>query len=268
MLSGRTWRRPWRKGGRRGVNKLRFSGYGLKYWAMVLMLCDHTASFVIRRGIYAAFLTPEGYLDFSAAPAWLSGVSCLYQVLDVLGHAAFPLFVFLLSEGFLHTRSRKRYLLTLLTAALLSEPVYDWAHYGVLWSWRLQNVLFTLTVSCGLLWCLSEIEGRTRGRRCVLYQIIAIAAAGALAYLVRGEYVFLGTTAAALFYLLREKGRWRLAGLLPLTVASPWVLLAAPLLLLYSGERGTRGRKYFFYVFYPAHFPVLVWIGGFLQKIL
>ena len=49
-------------------------------------------------------------------------------------------------------------------------------------------------------------------------------------------------------------------------VASPWVLLAAPLLLLYSGERGTHGWKYFFYAFYPAHFLVLVWIGDLLQK--
>ena len=95
-----------------------------------------------------------------------------------------------------------------------------------------------------------------------------IAAAGGLAFLVRGEYVFLGTTSAALFYLLREKGPWRLAGLLPLMVASPWVLLAAPLLLLYSGERGTHGWKYFFYAFYPAHFLVLVWIGDLLQKVL
>ena len=246
------------------MDKPRISGYGLKYWAMFFMLCDHTAAFVIRRSVYGAFLSPEGYLGFSAAPAWLTVVSHSYDVLDVLGHAAFPLFVFLVSEGFLHTRSRKRYLLTLLAAALISEPVYDWAHYGVLWNCRLQNVLFTLTISCGLLWCLSETERRGKAR--ILYMIAVIAAAGGLAFLVRGEYVFLGTTSAALFYLLREKGPWRLAGLLPLMVASPWVLLAAPLLLLYSGERGTHGWKYFFYVFYPAHFLVLVWIGDLLQK--
>ena len=250
------------------MDKPRISGSGLKYWAMVFMLCDHIAAFVIRRGVYGAFLSPEGYLDFSAAPAWLTVVSHSFDVLDVLGHAAFPLFVFLVSEGFLHTRSRKRYLLTLLAAALISEPVYDWAHYGVLWNWRLQNVLFTLTISCGLLWCLSEIQRRMQGRARVCAIAAVIAAAGGLAFLVRGEYVFLGTTSAALFYLLREKGPWRLAGLLPLMVASSWVLLAAPLLLLYSGERGTHGWKYFFYAFYPAHFLVLVWIGDLLQKVL
>ena len=82
------------------------------------------------------------------------------------------------------------------------------------------------------------------------------------------EYVFLGTLSAALFYLLRSAGVWRLAGLLPLLIASPWVLLCAPLLLLYSGERGRRGGKYFFYFFYPAHFLLLQLLGKWIATAL
>lgn len=33
--------------------------------------------------------------------------------------------------------------------------------------------------------------------------------------------------------------------------------LAMPLLVLYSGKRGTRDLKLFFYLFYPAHLAVL-----------
>ena len=91
---------------------------------------------------------------------------------------------------------------------------------------------------------------------------------GAAAFAVRSEYVFLGTLSAALFYLLRSAGVWRLAGLLPLLIASPWVLLCAPLLLLYSGERGRRGGKYFFYIFYPAHFLLLQLLGKWIATAL
>ena len=61
--------------------------------------------------------------------------------------------------------------------------------------------------------------------------------------------------AVTLVYLLRGKGKLRVAGLAPLLVASPWTVLAVPLLLLYNGRRG-KGSKWFFYFFYPVHFLV------------
>jgi hypothetical protein len=42
-----------------------------------------------------------------------------------------------------------------------------------------------------------------------------------------------------------------------------WCLAAVPLLLLYSGKRGKRNMKAFFYIFYPLHLAalqVLAWI--------
>ena len=105
-----------------------------------------------------------------------------------------------------------------------------------------------------------ESDAAERGKRIALY-VLTCLVFGAAAFAVRSEYVFLGTLSAALFYLLRSAGVWRLAGLLPLLIASPWVLLCAPLLLLYSGERGRRGGKYFFYIFYPAHFLLLQLLG-------
>ena len=41
-------------------------------------------------------------------------------IFEILGHIGFPVFVFLLTEGFLHTRSRKQYLLTLAAFAVLA----------------------------------------------------------------------------------------------------------------------------------------------------
>lgn len=246
----------------------KLSGFALKYIAMVSMLCDHANMLVIRRGFFAPFRGEDGStLIPQNAPAWLGAVQGVYRVFDVLGHLAFPLYVFLLAEGFTHTRDRKRYFLTLLAFALISEPVFNLAHYEQWTGPALQNVLFTLSLSCLELFVLARIESDAaeRGKRIALY-VLTCLVFGAAAFAVRSEYVFLGTLSAALFYLLRSAGVWRLAGLLPLLIASPWVLLCAPLLLLYSGERGRRGGKYFFY--YPAHFLLLQLLGKWIATAL
>ena len=78
------------------------------------MLCDHANFLVIRRGVFAPYTAAGGNILIPAdAPA---GVG----IFEILGHIGFPVFIFLLTEGFLHTRSRKRYLLTLAAFAVLA----------------------------------------------------------------------------------------------------------------------------------------------------
>lgn len=115
------------------------------------MLCDHANFLVIRRGVFAPYTAADDSILIPAdAPAGVLLAQRVYGIFEILGHIGFPVFIFLLTEGFLHTRSRKRYLLTLAAFAVLA---------------------------------------------------------------------------------------------------------------LYSGQRGRRGWKYFFYAFCPAHFLVLLWIG-------
>ena len=245
------------------------TGYLLKYIAMVSMVLDHINMVVIRHGIYRPWMLEEGYYCFDTVPSWFSGVHVLYRIFDILGHMAFPLYAFLLAEGFIHTRSRRRYLLTLLTFALLSEPIYNLAHYQSFFGAQLQNVLFTLTIACGQLWLLSLLEKKQlTGFTLWAWRTAILIGAGGLALAIRSEYVFLGTLACALFYLLRHAGAWRLLGLLPLTVVSPWILLDTPLLFFYGGQRGRRGRKYFFYLFYPVHFLLLMGLAALAANFL
>lgn len=185
------------------------------------------------------------------------------RVCGVLGSAGFPIFCFCAVEGFQHTRDRRRYLAGFLLLALVTEIPFDLAHYGALWEPKLQNVMFTLTVCVLTLWVISFVEEHFIWEQRFALTVLAVLAGMALAYLLRGEYVFLGVAAAALTYLLRDKGRWRLAGLAPLLAVSPWVLLALPPLLCYDGSRG-KGPKWFFYFFYPAHFLVLAALAAVL----
>lgn len=97
------------------------SGFALKYIAMVSMLCDHANFLVIRRGVFAPYTAADDSILIPAdAPAGVLLVQRVYGIFEILGHIGFPIFIFLLTEGFLHTRSRKRYLLTLAVFAVLA----------------------------------------------------------------------------------------------------------------------------------------------------
>lgn len=85
------------------------------------MLCDHANFLVIRRGVFAPYPAAGGSILIPAdAPAGVLLAQRVYGIFEILGHIGFPVFIFLLTEGFLHTRSRKRYLLTLAAFAVLA----------------------------------------------------------------------------------------------------------------------------------------------------
>ena len=89
--------------------------------AMVSMLCDHANFLVIHRGVFAPYPAADGSILIPAdAPAGVLLAQRVYGIFEILGHIGFPVFIFLLTESFLHTRSRKRYLLTLAAFAVLA----------------------------------------------------------------------------------------------------------------------------------------------------
>ena len=75
------------------------SGSALKLIASILMLIDHTGVMILYNYPPAnAILFSFGGVDYS----W-------YRIFRDIGRAAFPIFCFLLVEGFLHTHNRRKY---------------------------------------------------------------------------------------------------------------------------------------------------------------
>ena len=241
------------------------SSFGLKRVAMASMVIDHIGSFLLR-----AMMDPyrvDGMLVVNQeSPSSLRWLMLGQEICDILGAAAFPIFCFLVAEGFLHTRDRLRYGRQMLWFALLSEIPYNLAHYQTGFSLRLQNVMFTLACAILTLLLISKAEERWAEQKAMRWgmTVAAVAAGMVMAFLIRGEYVFLGPLAAALVYLLRNRGRLRIAGLAPLLIVSPWTVLAVPFLLCYNGQRG-KGSKWFFYLFYPAHFLVFAALAAVIR---
>lgn len=214
------------------------SGTGLKLIAVLSMFCDHIAY----------FLLGEGHV--------------LYAPLRCIGRMAFPIFAFLISEGFVHTHSRWRYFVTLLCFALISEVPWqllcqdDGSH----------NVMFTLTLGVATL---AVID-----RMCESYwlSILAVSIIAFLAEALGFDYSFIGILIISVFYLLSPytiysrrddspKGQLP-ERLLQILFAIPILLICGissflfiPILLQYNCTRGHVSRilKYLFYAIYPGH---------------
>lgn len=188
-----------------------------------------------------------------------------------IGRAAFPLYCFLLAQGYAHTRDVRAYGRRLLLTAILSEIPFDLLIFGTPASAAEQNALFALLLSLLALVVADALRVRPVEMSACLLAMIAFA------MLARVSYGWLGPTLCLCFHLLQGRPRRMLscAGALLLlytlsllvsgvsrgwALASLFSLLSLPLIALYSGRRGPRspGLTFLFYAFYPAHL-LLLW---------
>lgn len=223
------------------------SGSWLKVLALLSMTCDHVAALVLRHAEDFAVQLP------------LSGddIHSLYFLLRSVGRLAFPLFAFLVVEGFLHTRSRSRYGLGLFVFALMSVVPWHLARYGRLFTLGSQNVLFTLLLGFLALCAVRRWEeGQLPSLRlaAVLFTLLVAAR------LLHTDYGYLGVGFILSLYVLRHSPALQAAvGFCILPVRWKAGLAFIPI-NLYNGHRGfIKGpiAKYAFYAFYPLHLLLL-----------
>ena len=224
----------------------KLSGAALKWIAVLSMLIDHS-----KKTLFEAWLIPMNLA--AGSKMFTRGDLILYKFLDGVGKLAFPIFCFLLAEGFFHTRDRKKYMLRLLLFGLISELPFDYVLFGGL-SWARQNVYFTLFL--GLLG-LCGIDKFRKNPPCCLGVAVVVMALGELS---RTDYGCVGVAVILLFGLLRNREILRnlTTGLCILGVGSIEIVSWLDFILFhfYSGERGSQ-NKYFFYAFYPGHLALL-----------
>lgn len=227
------------------------SGSSLKLIAVVTMLIDHIAATVLAR-----FLITGAEGDIS------TGWYVLYQAMRSIGRIAFPIYCFLLVEGFIHTRSRKKYALRLFLFALVSEIPFDLAFSSKVLEFGYQNVFFTLFLGLATIMLLSEAEKRQEwgiGLRILVFAGIIVAGMLA-AYALKTDYSYYGVMCIVVLYLFRGR---RVLQVLAGCASFFWWELPAVLAFIpiyfYNGKRGWN-IKYFFYLFYPVHLLVLYFI--------
>lgn len=235
-----------REKGFRGLSSLT-----LKVIALVTMTIDHIAA--------------SGLADMGQGTYWL---------MRGIGRIAFPIYCFLLAEGFRHTRSRGRYLLRLVLFAVPSELAFDLAFNGGAWAPHSQSVMPTLAIGLvtlwGMEWCggaLERVLGTPPPKGLLLAAQAAVTLVGCAAgEALRTDYGGGGVVLAVLFYALGRRPAAlaaAVAALLYLCYGGLELAALAALIpiFLYNGEKGrplpALVGRYGFYAYYPLHLFLL-----------
>lgn len=234
---------------------LEVSSAFLHILAMILMLCDHLWATVV------------------PGNDWLTCV----------GRLAFPIFAFMVAEGYCHTSNVKKYMLRMLIFAVLSEIPFNLTAGGRFFYPIHQNVLWSFLIALGLIrW---NEKAKATGKRW-LWILVAVGTTllGSLAgLLAMVDYYHAGVATVLVFYFFRGKTWWhKLAQLVALWWINSEVLggigydiqllghsfflarqslavLALIPIWLYRGKQGYHSKwfRWLCYGFYPAHLLIL-----------
>ncbi|MBC7959065.1 MAG: hypothetical protein H7X94_04285 [Vallitaleaceae bacterium] len=195
-------------------------------------------------------------------------------IFRIIGRLAFPIFAFLLVEGYIHTRDVKKYLFRLGIFALISEVPFDIAFHSVKFiEFQSQNVFITLFIA--LLAITLYEKAKNIG---VIFAIFLVALFALVNEFLRADYGLYGVLIIFGFYKFKDNkmnlvfwvlfinllmsaqyasfaGRFTFRGMLQLFEVFSFVLIFA-----YNGKKGLN-LKYLFYIFYPGHLLILHWIS-------
>ena len=213
------------------------SSFHLKLIAVVTMLVDHV-----------------GMLMFPAEMSF-----------RVIGRISFPIYCFLIVEGFYHTSDINKYIKRLAVLAVISEIPFNWMVSGKLIDIWHQNVFFTLLIGLLTIYMINRTCNE-------LYKSLFLVAGALLAVLLMTDYSAYGVVLIYVFYLMRDRRTFACVIMAVMSYLMSSIQGAAALavvpILLYNGRKGpafANGKmwKYGFYAIYPIHMTVLCVIAYF-----
>lgn len=232
----------------------------LKIIAMILMLLDHLWGTIIPGN----------------------------QWMTLIGRMAFPIFAFLIVEGFFHTSDLKKYMKRLFIFGLISEIPFNLIYTGSIIFPFHQNVMFTLLLGLLIINEIDKLKNTKEIKKKIIpilkiFLFLLISIIGFVDYGVTGVltivvfYLFRGFKLAwigqlislILLYIVFFEGQSVILNIfnheyfLPLQSIG---ILSLIFIWLYNGEKGKNNKliKYLFYSFYPVHMLVIYLIYYFI----
>ncbi len=231
----------------------------LKILAVIFMLSDH---------VWATVMTLPDYLTY-------------------IGRVAFPIFAFLIVEGFVHTKNVRKYMLRLLAFAFVSEIPFNLFYSSRLFNPFHQNVIFTLLFGLCAISLIARMKKHRTFKNIFLSSLLLLGVA-LLSFITFPDYGFYGMLMVVLFYVLRDFPFAFLAQLCAMVLINivlfegqvfmfevfshhveipiqGFAVLSLIPIWFYSGKKTNKSKvlQYGFYAFYPLHMLALYFIRYF-----
>lgn len=234
------------------------SSFSLHVLAMILMLCDHL------------------WATLFPAQEWLT----------CIGRIAFPIFAFMIVEGYFHTSNIRKYLRRLFMFAVISEIPFNLI-YGssIIYPFH-QNVLWTFLIA---LLSIVVIEKARATKKWWIFAPAAIVTVGfdfLLGTFAMVDYFGAGILTVLVFYFFHGRKWWCFLGQFVCLayinlemlggyyysvnigeyelqiVQQGFALLALIPIWLYRGRQGHHSKvfRYICYAFYPVHLLLLYFV--------
>ena len=234
--------------------KIETSSMVLHIMAMVFMLCDHLWGTIV------------------PGNDWLT----------CIGRIAFPIFAFMIVEGYFHTKSLKKYVGRLLIFAVLSEIPFNLAMGSSVFYPIHQNVLWSFLIAIGL------IHWNEKVKKVKIWKRIFVGGLSVIIGYIAGlltmvDFYHAGILTVLVFYFFRHGKWWCYVGQLFclwyinvemlggfayeihfgneifFLSRQGFALLALIPIWLYRGKQGYHSKllQYTYYAFYPVHLLVL-----------
>lgn len=225
----------------------------LRILAMAFMICDH---------LWAKVVPGNDWMTY-------------------VGRMTFPIFAFMISEGFVHTSNLKKYIFRLLGFALISEIPFN-LFYGGNWFYPYhQNVLFTLLLGL-LAITLIDKARKDKTAKTIIKTVLILIPICLGAFIGFPDYGFWGFLTVVMFYLFRGfpfawllqliamvlmnfvlyEGQFTSVELFGKTyeiATQGFAVFALIPIWLYGGRKGKSSKimQYGFYAFYPLHMLII-----------
>lgn len=197
-----------------------------------------------------------------------------YEILRWIGRISFPLFAFLIAEGYKHTSDIRKYAVRLLIFALISEVPFDYCFHSTLFYPYKQNVFFELLLGLLTLYFIDK-EYVVKGKNITIFcQLAIVAVSCGIAYIGKFDYKYVGILVIVIMNYIRDYYKYLAPTIFVIylivygVMNAVFVLIPIAIIYLYNGQRGASAKKlkWVFYAIYPVQLVVIGLIRDYVVK--